>query len=186
MADVETTLPAGKAILEIGNISNDLEIVTELLSTDAVRVSEGNRVIIRNWGGENDLNGIVERVDPWGFTKFSALGVEEQRVRAVIKFTDLPEQRLSLGHGFRVETRIVTWEDADALIIPSSALFRHNGGWAAYVVEGGKAVLKTIEIGHNNGIQAEILSRLEAGTQVVLFPGSGLGDGVRVKERNGS
>lgn len=184
LQESETTLPAGKAILEIGNISNDLEIVTELLSTDAVRVSEGNRVIIRNWGGENDLNGIVERVDPWGFTKFSALGVEEQRVRAVIRFTDLPEKRLSLGHGFRVETRIVTWEDEDALTIPSSALFRHNGGWACYGVEGGKAVLKAIEIGHNNGLQAEVLGGLEAGNQVVLFPGSGLSDGVGVKERN--
>ena len=184
LQESETTLPAGKAIIEIGDISNDLEIVTELLSTDAVRVAEGNRVIIKNWGGEDDLNGAVERVDPWGFTKFSALGVEEQRVSAVIKFTDPPDQRLSLGHGFRVETRIVTWEDGDALIVPSSALFRHNGDWASYLVEDGRALLKTIEIGHNNGVQAEVLGGLETGNRVVLFPGSGLSDGIRVKERN--
>ncbi len=183
LQESEATLPVGKAIMEIGDISNDLEIVAELLSTDAVRVSVGNRVIIKNWGGANDLNGIVERVDPWGYTKFSALGVEEQRVHAIIKFTDPPEHRQNLGHGFRVETRIVIWEDKNALVMPSSALFRNNGDWAAFVVEDGRASLKYIKIGHNNGTQAEILGGIEAGSEVVLFPGSGLRDGIRVKRR---
>ncbi len=179
----ETTLPAGKPILEIGDISNDLEIVAELLSTDAVRVSVDDRVIVDNWGGANPLAGVVTRVDPWGFTKFSALGVEEQRVNVVIKFSDPPSQRKSLGHGFRVEARIVIWEDANALGVPSSALFRENLDWVVFAVEDGIAVLKKIIIGQNNGIQAEVLGGLEADSTVVLFPGSGLTNGSRIAER---
>lgn len=183
LQESETTLPAGNPILEIGDISNDLEIVTELLSSDAVRVSVGNRVIITNWGGERPLNGIVERVDPWGFTKFSALGVEEQRVNAIIKFRDPPEARVSLGHGFRVETRIVIWEETSALTVPSSALFRDSGNWAVAIVESGNVAFGTVTIGHNNGVQAEVLGGLEAGNRVVLFPGAGLSDGSRVVQR---
>ena len=179
----ETTLPAGKPVLEIGDISNDLEIVAELLSTDAVRVKVGDRVIVDNWGGADPLAGIVTRVDPWGFTKFSALGVEEQRVNVVIKFSDSPSQRKSLGHGFRVEARIVIWEDANALVVPSSALFRDNLDWVVFTAENGVAVLKKITIGRNNGIQAEVLGGLDAGNIVVLFPGSGIINGSRIAER---
>ena len=179
----EITLAAGKTILEIGDISNDLEIVTELLSTDAVRVSVGNRVIVKNWGGQTPLNGVVERIDPWGFTKFSALGVEEQRVNAVIKFSDPPDQRKSLGHGFRVEVRIVIWENKNSLTVPSNALFRQNRDWVLFVVENGRAVLKKITIGHNNGTQAEVVDGLSNGEEVILYPGSGLNDGSRVKKR---
>jgi len=180
----ETTLPAGKAILEIGDISNDLEIVAELLSTDAVRVSVGDRVIITNWGGATPLNGIVERIDPWGFTKFSALGVEEQRVNTVIKFSDPPEHRKSLGHGFRIETRIVIWEDKDVLVVPSSALFRQQENWVVFVIYDGVAVLRKITIGHNNGIQAEVRSGLEAGDKVILYPSAGLTNNSRVVRRS--
>ncbi len=183
LQESETTLPAGKAILEIGDISHDLEIVAELLSTDAVKVSVGNRVIIRNWGGAEDLNGIVERVDPWGFTKFSALGVEEQRVHAVIKFTDSADLRASLGHGFRVETQIVIWENKNALVVPSSALFRDGSNWVVFAVEDGSAILKMIEIGHNNGVQAEVLGGLQPGNEVILFPSSGLANGTKVAKR---
>ena len=179
----ETTLPAGKPVLEIGDISNDLEIVVELLSTDAVRVSIDDRVIVDNWGGADPLKGIVTRVDPWGFAKFSALGVEEQRVNVVIKFSDPPNLRKSLGHGFRVEARIVIWENADALVVPSSALFRDNLDWVVFAAEDGVAVLKKIEIGRNNGIQAEVLGGLDAGNIVVLFPGSGITDGSRISKR---
>jgi HlyD family secretion protein len=183
LQESETTLPVGKPILEIGDIANDLEIVAELLSTDAVKVSVGNRVIIRNWGGSKDLNGIVERVDPWGFTKFSALGVEEQRVHTVIRFKDSPDLRKSLGHGFRVETQIVIWENNNALIVPSSALFRDKGNWVVFAVENGVAVLKTVEIDHNNGVQAQVLSGLTKDDEVILFPSSGLNDGIRVAKR---
>lgn len=187
MQKSETTLAAGTPILEIGDIANDLEIVAELLSTDAVRVTPGNRVFVENWGGRAPLSGVVERVEPWGFTKYSALGVEEQRVKAIIRFTDPLEQRDSLGHGFRVETRIVIWEAEDALTLPSSALFRQGagaaGGWAVFTVEDGRARLTPVEVGRNNGVQAQILSGTEAGAEIVLYPGPGLTDGASVERR---
>jgi HlyD family secretion protein len=124
MQESESTLPSGTPILEIGNIDGDLEVIVELLSSDAVQVAPGYRVILKGWGGSQPLNGVVERVDPWGFTKVSALGVEEQRVDTIIRFTDPPESWRKLGHGFRVEVQIVVWEDATALLVPSSALFR--------------------------------------------------------------
>lgn len=182
-----TTLAAGTPILEIGDIANDLEIVAELLSTDAVRVAPGNRVIVERWGGPEPLGGVVERVEPWGFTKYSALGVEEQRVKAIIRFTDPIEQRDSLGHGFRVETRIVIWQAEDALTVPSSALFRQGaesaGGWAVFTVEAGRARLTPVAVGRNNGVQAQILSGIKPGAAIVLYPGPGLIDGVRVERR---
>jgi HlyD family secretion protein len=183
MQESATTLSAGTPIMEIGDIANDLEIVTELLSTDAVRVSPGDRVVIARWGGPGTLSGVVERVEPWGFTKFSALGVEEQRVKAIIGFSEPRERREKLGHGFRVETEIVIWEAEDALTVPSSALFREDGGWAVLAVEDGRARLRTVEVGHNNGELAEILGGVEAGEQIVLYPGPGLEDGASVQRR---
>ncbi len=183
MQESETTLAAGTPILEIGDISNDLEIVAELLSTDAVQVAAGDRVIIENWGGPYPLNGVVERVEPWGFTKFSALGVEEQRVNAIINFTDPLEQRQSLGHGFRVEAQIVVWEAEDTLVVPSSALFREGGAWAVFAVQNGRVRSTEVDVGRSNGVHAEILGGLDVGQNVVLFPGAGLTDGSRVKRR---
>lgn len=185
LQESETTLPAGQAILEIGDINEALEVVVELLSTDAVKVKAGNRVIIENWGGENALEGVVEKVEPWGFTKFSALGVEEQRVKTTIQFARDKGQRASLGHGFRVEARIVIWEQSNALTVPSSALFRSDSrGWAVYVIESDTATLRTVEVGHNNGISAEVLGGLEEGEQIVLYPPAELSDGSGVKARS--
>lgn len=183
LQESETTLPAGQAILEIGDINEELEVVVELLSTDAVKVKAGNRVIIENWGGPQVLEGVVEKIEPWGFTKYSALGVEEQRVKTTIRFDSDKARRAALGHGFRVETRIVVWEASDALIVPSSALIRNGSNWAVYRVESGKAALKTVEVGHNNGISAELLGGLDEGQQVVLYPPAELSDGSRVKPR---
>ncbi len=180
----ETTVAAGAAILEIGDTSNDLEIVAELLSTDAVKVDPGDPVAIRKWGGEETLSGIVERVEPWGFTKVSALGVEEQRVRAVIRFTDPPERRRTLGHGFRVEVRINIWEDMDTVVIPSSAVFRRGDSWATFLVENRRARRVPVEIGRNNGVVAQVLGGLEAGTRVVLYPSPSMSDGQRIVERH--
>ncbi len=179
----ETTLPAGAPVMEIGNIENDLEVVVELLSTDAVQVSSGDRTIIDDWGGANILAGEVVRVDPFGISKFSALGVEEQRVTAVIRFTDPAEAHTGLGHGYRVEARIVVWEEDDTLVVPSSALFRSSGNWAIFRVEGGVARLRKIELGRNNGTEAQVLDGLTEGDQVILFPSSGLADGMRVAQR---
>ncbi|GJL84157.1 MAG: membrane protein [marine bacterium B5-7] len=179
----EITLSAGSPILEIGDIHSDLEVVVDLLSSDAVQVKVGDKVVLTKWGGGTSLSGIVDQVDPWGFTKVSALGVEEQRVTAVIRFTDSPEDRKTLGHGFRVEVRIVIWEDDDALIVPSSALFREGRNWAVFVVENDVAKIRSVDIGQNNGVEAQVQSGLKSGDQVVLYPSSSLSDGVMVVQR---
>lgn len=183
MQQSETTLAAGTPIMEIGNIEDDLEIIVELLSSDAVRIKPGDRVVIRNWGGEKDLEGVIDRIDPFGFTKFSALGVEEQRVNAVIRFSSERSEYAGLGHGFRVETSIVIWEDADALIVPSSALFRSGEDWAVFRVEDGDATKRIVEIGRNNGIEAQVLDGLEAGDRVILYPSSEIEEGMSVARR---
>lgn len=183
MQESESVIAAGSAILEIGDTDEDLEIVAELLSTDAVAVSPGDEVLIEKWGGGRTLQGEVERVEPWGFTKFSALGVEEQRVNTIIRFVDPPERRGRLGHGFRVEVRIVTWKDDRALHVPSSALFREGRQWAVLRLDGHRVRKTVVEAGHNNGFEAEILDGLEAGDRVVLYPGAELTDGSRVDPR---
>lgn len=179
----ETTLPAGEAILEIGDVEGDLEVVADLLSSDAVQVSRGDRVTITNWGGGNDLPGHVLRVAPFGFTKVSALGVEEQRVETTVAFDEPTAGLDGLGHGYRVELRIVVWEEPDALIVPSAALFRSGGEWAVFAVRNGHAHLQPVRIGRNNGVDAQVLDGLEAGARVVLFPSAGLEDGARVAQR---
>ncbi len=184
MQESETIVAAGAPLLEIGDTSNDLEIVAELLSTDAVQIAKGNRVIIEKWGGGENFSGVVELVEPWGFTKFSALGVEEQRVNAIINITDASDIQSKLGHGFRVEARIVIWEDSDALIIPSSALFRHDDQWAVFLVSRGRARINNVDVLQNNGIDAAISNGIEDGQKVVLYPSSELSDGARVKQRN--
>lgn len=183
MQESETTLPAGTAILEIGNIDNDLEVVVDLLSSDAVQVTSGDKVIFSAWGGQENLNGVVTRVDPWGFTKVSALGVEEQRVNAIIQFTDPHGSRRKLGHGFRVEAQIIVWQEENAILVPSSALFRDGKQWSVFVVDTGTASIRTIEIGKDNGFTAQVLNGLEAGEQVVLYPAAELTDGVKVSQR---
>ncbi len=179
----KTTLPAGEPILEIGDVTGDLEVVAELLSSDAVQVRAGQSVIITNWGGAHDLAGVVERIDPYGYTKFSALGVEEQRVETTIRFADTPTGAGKLGHGFRVEVRIVIWRDDAALVVPSSALFRHDGGWAVFRVIDGRARLSPVGIGHDNGTLADVGDGLSAGETVILFPAASLVDGSKVADR---
>lgn len=179
----ETTLPAGAPIMEIGNIDSDLEVVVELLSTDAVQVTVGDPVIIGDWGGPTELRGEVVRVDPFGVTQFSALGVEEQRVNAVIAFASPSTDYPGLGHGFRVETQIVVWQVEDTLIVPSSALFRSRDVWAVFVVVDGTAQLRAIQIGPNNGIEAQVTDGLTEGDRVILYPSSGLSEGMSVAER---
>lgn len=183
MQESETVLAAGAPILEIGDPLGDLEIVAELLSTDAVKIAPGDRVIIEKWGGDESLEGRVEKIEPWGFTKYSALGVEEQRVNAVITFSGPQDARRRLGHGFRVEARIVIWENEDALAIPSSAAFRQDGQWAVFAVQGGRARLRVIEIGRNNGVDMEVAGGLNEGDAIILYPGNRISDGARVKQR---
>ncbi|MDF0603561.1 HlyD family efflux transporter periplasmic adaptor subunit [Psychromarinibacter sp. C21-152] len=179
----ETTLPAGAPILEVGDIRNALEVVVELISADAVQVSAGDPVIIDNWGGPETLAGVVERIEPFGETKVSALGVEEQRVTIVVRLTSPPEERAGLGHGFRVEARIVVWQAEDAIIVPSSALFREDGGWAVLAVRDAVAALQPVEVGRDNGIRAQVLDGLAPGDRVVLYPPATLAPGSAVEQR---
>ncbi|MEM8570894.1 MAG: HlyD family efflux transporter periplasmic adaptor subunit [Pseudomonadota bacterium] len=180
----ETTLDAGTPILEFGNVDSDLEVVAELLSTDAVKVEEGARVIIDNWGGGDTLSGEVVSVDPWGYTKYSALGVEEQRVDTRIALTDPPETYAALGHGYRVEVKIVVWEKSDATIVPVSALFHHNGGSAVYKVEDGRVEIQPVVIEESNGVEASVTDGLNAGDAVIVYPAPGLSEGTRVEARS--
>lgn len=183
LQESETPLPAGTPVVEIGNIDSDLEVVVELLSADAVQVSPGDRVMFRGWGGKESLEGIVQRIEPWGFTKVSALGVEEQRVNTIIAFTDSPDALKKLGHGFRVEAKIVVWEKQDALVVPSSALFRDGPDWAVYQEKDGTAHLRHVQIGMNNGIRAQVAGGLELHDRVILYPSAGLIDGAKVAGR---
>jgi HlyD family secretion protein len=175
----EAVVQAGAPLVEIGDPTS-LEIVTDLLSTDAVLVSPGDAVLIDGWGGAKSLNGRVRRVEPFGFTKTSALGIEEQRVNVIIDFTDPPKLWQRLGHGYRVIARIVRWRANDVLRVPLSALFRHEGEWALFKVVGGRARLTKIKVGHLNTEWAEILSGLAAGDRLVLHPSVSVIDGTRI------
>lgn len=178
----EAVVPVGEPLLEVGD-AGDIEIVSDLLSTDAVRVQPGQRVLVEQWGGEHPLEGVVRRVEPYGFTKFSALGVEEQRVNVIVDFTGAPEARRSLGDGYRVEVRIVVWEGDDVLQVPTSSLFRHGEAWAVWTVEGGRAVQREIDAGARNGLEAQVLSGLDEGAQVIVHPSDAIVEGVKVERR---
>lgn len=169
----------GQPLLEIGDPA-DLEIVIDVLSRDAVAVKPGARVQLDRWGGEQPLQARVRLVEPSGFTKISALGVEEQRVNVVADFTDPLEKRPTLGDAFRVEASIVTWESADALQVPAGALFQRSGKWQTFAIEGGQARLRDVQVGRTNGLATEVRGGLEPGTEVVVFPGDKIRDGVRV------
>jgi len=182
LRESEGVVAAGTPLIEIGDPS-DLEIVVDLLSTDAVQVEAGADVIIDDWGGPKPLMGRVRRVEPFGFTKISALGIEEQRVNVIIDLTDPREAWQALGHGYRVEAQIVTWRGENTLMVPLGALFRSGDRWAVFVVEGGRANLRHIEIGRANMESAEVLSGIEADTRIILHPSDRVADGVRIEER---
>jgi HlyD family secretion protein len=173
---------SGDPLLEIGDPVN-LEIVVDFLSADAVRIEPGQRVIIDAWGGDEPLAGRVWRVEPFGFTKVSALGIEEQRVNVVIEFVSPPDQWQRLAHGYQVETRVVLWEAEDVLSVPLTALFRDGPDWAVFVESGGRAAMRNVELGRRNGLAAEIISGIEAGERVVVHPSDRVVDGARITGR---
>jgi len=173
---------AGAPLMEIGD-PTDLEIVADVLSRDAVKISPGDPVVLRHWGGDRPLSGRVRLVEPSGFTKVSALGVEEQRVNVVIDLVDLPGQRAELGDGFRVDCEIIVWDTSDALQIPTSALFRVDGAWHVFTIEAGRAQLALVQIDHNDGTAAEITTGIEAGDQVIPHPSDQIEHGVAVALR---
>lgn len=182
LRESEGVVAPGTPLLEVGN-PETLEIVVDLLSTDAVRVQPGQAVRIEAWGGGETLGGKVRRVEPFGFTKVSALGIEEQRVNVIIDFTDPPERWRRLGHGYRVEPRIVLAASASALKVPRAALFRDGESWAVFVRESGRAVRRRVELGLENGLEAEIRDGLAAGEEIVLQPGDRVSDGTRLRAR---
>jgi HlyD family secretion protein len=182
MQKSEGVVAAGEPLIEVGNLA-DIEIVVDLLSADAVQVSEGAAVSIEDWGGGRTLAGLVRRVEPYGFTKVSALGIEEQRVNVIIDFNDPPERRESLAHGFRVMARIAVWQSEDVLKAPMGALFRDRDRWAVFVMADGLAHLRHVEVGQANGREAEITAGLEAGERVILHPSDLIADEVRVELR---
>ncbi|MEX0345895.1 MAG: efflux RND transporter periplasmic adaptor subunit [Rhizobiaceae bacterium] len=177
----EQAVSAGTPLAEVGN-PEDLEIAVDLLSEDAVRIRPGLKAEITNWGGERNLSATVRRVDPSAFTKISALGIEEQRVNAVL---DLDEFEPLLGHGYRVFARLAIWKSDDVLQVPIAALFRTDGEWAVYRADNDRASLTTIEIGHLNDESAEVISGLKSGDQVILHPSDLLEDGSLIALRNG-
>jgi HlyD family secretion protein len=178
----ERVVLAGTPLLEIGDPAK-LELVVDLLSADAVRVREGAPVVVEDWGGERPLRGRVRRVEPFGFLKVSALGVEEQRVNVIVALDESREAR-RLGHGYRVRIRIITWSAPDVLRVPVSALFRSEGGWAVFAIDpAGKARLTRLRIGHLNDEFAEVIDGLHAGSRVVLHPGDALESGRSVRAR---
>ncbi|MPZ18161.1 MAG: efflux RND transporter periplasmic adaptor subunit [Luteitalea sp.] len=178
----QTVVPAGEPLLEVGD-ANGLEIVADLLSSDAVRINTGDRVLIEQWGGGKTLGGRVRRVEPSGFMKVSALGVEEQRVNVIIDFEDPELASRALGDGYRVEVRVVIWQEDNVLKVPTGTLFRRGDQWALFVVEDGRARLRTIEIGQRNGAEAQVLDGLREREQIVLYPPDTLADGGRVAQR---
>jgi HlyD family secretion protein len=180
LRESESVVPAGEPLIAIGD-PGQIEIVTDLLSTDAVRVKPGARATIEQWGGEPALAAIVRRIEPAGFTKVSALGVEEQRVNVVLDFVDADDEADALlGDAYRVETRIVLWEAPNVLKVPTNALFRDNTQWAVYVVSGGRARLTLVEIGHQTAQEAEVMNGLTESSMVIVHPGDLVRDGTRI------
>jgi HlyD family secretion protein len=172
----ERTVQPGESLLEIGDPA-DLEIVVDLLSADAVKVSPGQRLLVTGWGGDSTLEGRVRRVDPAGFTKVSALGVEEQRVNVLGDFVAAPRR---LGDRFRLDVRVVLWEGDSVLKVPASALFRRGDRWALFAIAGGRARERSVTVGHESSTEAEIRAGLQRGELVVRHPTDRIRDGTRV------
>jgi HlyD family secretion protein len=181
MQESEGVVQPGASLLEVGDPAA-LEIVVDVLTSDAVRMRPGAKVVVERWGGE-PLEARVRRIEPSAFTKLSALGVEEQRVNVRIGLAEPRSKWQALGDGFRVEVRIVVWESDDVLKLPTSAVFRHGGGWAVFVVEDGVARLRPIEIGERTARELQAVRGIEAGERVIVHPSDRVADGVRVKIR---
>lgn len=175
----ERTLPAGTTVMVIGDPKR-FEIVADVLSTDAVRIRAGNAVRLDRWGGDRPLEARVRLVEPYAYTKVSALGVEEKRVDVWME----PLEPLAvLGDGYRVEARIVVWSAADVLKVPASAVYRQGDAWRVFVVEDGRARTRTVTPGERSSREVQIVAGLEAGALVVEYPPNQLADGLRVHVR---
>ncbi len=173
-------VPTGEALLELGDPAS-LEVVVQLLSQDVVPVRPGMAATLSHWGGEGQLQAHVRRVEPAAFTHLSALGVEEQRVNVLLDFDDKAVGTSLLGDGFALEATILLWSGEAVAQIPTSALFRQDNGWAVFVLEGGRAVIRKVAVGHRGPLQTEVLEGLAVGDLVVAHPAPTLKPGARAK-----
>jgi HlyD family secretion protein len=182
LQESEGMVALGTPLLEIADPS-DLEVVVDVLTTDAVQIRPGMPVRIERYGAVFPLEGRVRLIEPSAFTKISALGVEEQRVNVVIDIISPFEQWKALGDGYRVETQIIVFDEESAVKIPVSALFREGEQWAVFVLSSGRAHKRIVKVGRRGGAEAMIEDGLEPGEQVIVYPSDAVKDGVRVKLR---
>jgi HlyD family secretion protein len=182
VAESEQVVLPGAPLIEIGD-PGDLEIAVDFLSRDAVRIKPGASARIESWGGDKILGARVKRIEPSGFTKVSALGIEEQRVKVILDFTGPADSWRQLGHGYRIIARVVVWHSDDALQVPLGALFREGENWAVFAVADGRAYRRLVTIGERNLHAARIIDGLNPGEQVILHPSDRVHDGVRVEPR---
>lgn len=182
MQESAAVVAPGQSLLEVGNIQ-ELEMEIDVLSADAAQIRPGSRVILEHWGGDTPLQGRVRLIEPSGFTKISALGVEEQRVNVIADFDEPPERLRSLGDAFRIEAGIVVWETDDTLQLPAGALFRSGSNWAVFVAKNGRAELREVAIGRSNGRMTQILDGLAEGETVVAYPSDQVHGGVSLREK---
>ncbi len=178
----EGAVRQGGELIEIGDPAA-LEVQVELLSQDAVKLRPGMPVRLLRWGGPATLQAAVRRIEPTGFTKVSALGVEEQRVVVICDILSPVEDWQSLGDGYRVEAEFVIWEEQDVLQVPTSALFRRGEEWAVFVIRNGRATIEPVELGARSGLAAQVVSGIGEGDQVIIYPGDRVHDGARVQSR---
>lgn len=181
LRDSEGAVQPGAPLVELGNPAS-LEIVVDVLTSDATRIAPGATVRLDRWGG-NTLDGVVRLVEPSAFTRVSSLGVEEQRVNAIIDLRSAPGEWQTLGDGYRVEVHVVVWRSEQVLKVPSSVVFRQGQGWAAFVVRGGLVRLAPVDIGHRGGLEVEITKGVNEGEVVVTHPSERVKDGVRIESR---
>jgi HlyD family secretion protein len=180
MHEWEGPVTTGEALMEVGDPQR-LEVAVDVLSADAVKIRPGMQVRFERWGGDEPLQGVVRTVEPMGFTKVSALGVEEQRVWIIVDFTSPAALWQRLGDGYRVDAHFVLWHGDDVLQVPASSLFRYENGWALFVARNGRAQRRRVEVGQRNALAAQILDGVKEGEWVIDHPGDEVDDGVRVE-----
>lgn len=173
----ERIVAAGTPLFQLSD-GDRLELMIDLLTQEAVKVSPGDTILITSWGGAQTLHGRVKYVEPQAFTKYSALGVEEQRVNVI---GELTETNPGLGAQYRIEAAIIVDEIPNALTLPISALFRRDNEWQVFVVEQGRVRLQALQIGARSSEYAQVLEGLSDGEQVVIFPSDQVVEGLAVQ-----
>lgn len=178
----EGVVSAGETLIEIGD-PRALEVQVDVLSADAVKLKPGMPVLFERWGGNKPLQGRVRSIEPAGFTRVSALGVEEQRVLVISDIVSPPEEWRQLGDGYRVEAHFILWEDNNVLQIPSSALFRTGNDWSVFLIKNKKAQHRVVQIGYRNGLYTQVVSGLSEGEMVIPHPDNSIKDSSSVRPR---